>query len=258
MAWLYQQKRLTPESLNADAVLRFIDEHAALLNRGVDYALRDAALDDISVRRLKESCYVFSGVKTFIELREAFPAVTDAQGNIRPFNDFLADVTRINRDYNHLYLRTEYHFAVSCALMAARWKSFERDADDYNLQYRTVGDDRVRPTHRLLEGITLPFSSPFWDKYFPPNNWNCRCSVVQVRRSKYPESDLAEAMKRGAQATESKYSAMFQFNPGKQMTCFPAYNAYTRRACASCDGKGDSRNELCRVCAVARSLKSRV
>lgn len=87
---------------------------------------------------------------------------------------------------------------------------------------------------------------------------NCRCSVVQVRRSKYPESDLAEAMKRGAQATESKYSAMFQFNPGKQMTCFPAYNAYTRRACASCDGKGDSRNELCRVCAVARSLKSRV
>lgn len=30
---------------------------------------------------------------------------------------------------------------------------------------------------------------PFGDEYFPPNGWNCRCTVVQVLKEKYPATD---------------------------------------------------------------------
>lgn len=183
-------------------------------------------------------------------------------GRIKPFNRFLNEVQRIHQSYNVNYLRTEYNLAQASSLMAARWKQFEQDGDRYLLQYRTVGDKRVRRSHRMLHGITLPITSRFWNEYFPPNNWNCRCTVVQVRKGKYPESNEQEAMKLGMEATAGKYREMFLFNPGKSMTCFPAYNAYTRKACATCRQRPGNMelaanipdNELCRACQVMKGM----
>lgn len=256
MGWLYQQAEVSPESLTAEEVQRFIRTHSDVLDGAVDTALKEVPLDDISVQRLKESNYVFSGIKTFHELNEAFPSLLDEKGNRKPFNQFLNDVQKVYDAYNVQYLRTEYNFAQASALMAARWKKFEQDGDRYNLQYRTMYDKRVRRTHRMLHNITLPIESPFWDKYFPPNGWNCRCTVVQVRKDKYPVSNEQEAMNLGSQATAGKYQEMFMFNPGKRMTTFPAYNGYTLRKCNGCDYRPDKMklaadipdNEVCRAC----------
>ncbi len=256
MGWLYQQAGISPESLTAEEVQRFIRTHTDVLDGAVDTALKEVPLDDISVQRLKESNYVFSGIKTFHELNETFPSLLDEEGNRKPFNQFLNDVQKVYDTYNVQYLRTEYNFAQASALMAARWKKFEQDGDRYNLQYRTMYDKRVRRTHRMLHNITLPIESPFWDKYFPPNGWNCRCTVVQVRKDKYPVSNEQEAMNLGSQATAGKYQEMFMFNPGKRMTTFPAYNGYTLRKCNQCDYRPDKMklaadipdNEVCRAC----------
>ena len=264
MAWLWRQKDLKPEDLKTEQVQQFIRTHAAVLDHAVDTAVRETPLDEISVQRLKESNYVFSGIKTFHELKEAFPSLVGADGNIKPFEQFLTEVRRVHKTYNRQYLQAEYHLAQSSASMAARWKKFEKDGDRYLLQYRTIGDKRVRPTHRDLHGITLPINSKFWDEYFPPNNWNCRCSVVQVRRSKYTQSDEAEAMRLGLKATAGKYREMFLFNPGKTMTCFPMYNAYTRKACIGCKKKPGNLelaadipdNELCRACKIIREIET--
>lgn len=144
-------------------------------------------------------------------------------------------------------------------MAAAQWKNYEKDGERYNLQYRTAYDDRVRTSHRKLEGITLPITSKFWDDYFPPNGWNCRCTVVQVRKDKYPESDERKAIDLGSQATAGKHQEMFKFNPGKAMTTFPAYNAYTIRKCKNCKYNGSVKlaadipdNELCEACRVVR------
>lgn len=262
MAWLYRQAEVSPESLTAEEVQRFIRTHAGVLDGAVDAALREEPLDGISVQRLKESNYVFSGIKVFHELNEAFPSLLDGEGNPKPFERFLNDVQKVHEAYNVNYLRTEYNFAHASALMAARWKRFEQDGDRYLLQYRTIGDGRVRRTHRMLHGITLPVTSPFWDKYFPPNGWNCRCTVVQVRKGKYPVSDEREAMNLGSQATAGKYQEMFMFNPGKRMATFPAYNAYTIRKCDSCGWRPDKMklaadipdNELCKACRIVQEV----
>ena len=128
------------------------------------------------------------------------------------------------------------------------------DGERYNLQYRTVGDDRVRPEHAALNGVTLPPSDEFWESYYPPNGWRCRCTVVQVRKRKYPETPHDEAMALGELALETDEKGMFRFNPGKQERVFPTYNAYTQEKCVGCKlgGKEElsfvTRNELCQAC----------
>ena len=102
------------------------------------------------------------------------------------------------------------------------------DGDRYLLQYRTAHDEKVRATHAALHNTTLPPDDPFWDEYYPPLGWNCRCTVVQVRRGKYPASDSSTSIANGRAATEKTPS--FRFNPGKQRKCFPDNVSYLKHA----------------------------
>lgn len=264
MAWLHKRRRLTPAMLSEPEAVKFIEQMTAGFNSAVDKSIRQVPIDDISRRRLQESNYIFSGIKTFHELNEAFPSLLDEEGNIKPFERFLNDVQSINDTYNGSYLRTEYNFARNSALMAAKWKEFEASGDRYHLQYRTAGDERVRASHQRLQGITLPITSRFWDDYLPPNGYGCRCDVVQVRKGKYPLSDEQEALNLASQATAGKHQEMMKFNPGKEMTTFPAYNAYTRSICKSCKNRPGNislaadipDNELCAACKIVCEMRN--
>lgn len=264
MKFVYRQKGITPQLLRRAEATAFTDATASALNQAVEEGIRQQAPSPLMVKRLKESNYVFSGFKTFHEMKEAFPLLVDEEGNRKPFKQFLEEVQTVNGKYNEHYLRAEYNFAVTSSEMAAKWEQYEADGDRYDLQYRTVGDDRVRPAHRKLDGVTLPPSSGFWDHYFPPNGWKCRCTVVQVRKGKYPTSDEHRAIEDGNQATAGKHQEMMRFNPGKQAACFPAYNPYTIGKCATCPkaSNGNQKlaadlpdNELCAGCKVIRAMK---
>lgn len=266
MKWLHGRPDFNPEMMKEPEVRAFVKKTVEVLDKAVDVALKEVPMADISVQRLKESNYVFSGIKTFHELNEAFPLLTDEKGNPKPFERFLNDVQKVNENYNRHYLKAEYNFARASARMAAKWQVFwnDEDRDRYLLQYRTVGDKRVRDSHRLMHNITLPITSEFWDLYFPPNGWGCRCTVAQVRRDKYPESNEREAMNLGSRATAGKHQEMFRFNPGKQMTIFPAYNAYTISKCLNCKENGTLElaakipdNEMCAACRVVREMRKR-
>lgn len=241
------------EILEDPAVETFIGEHAKVLNSG----FARTEMSDIMRQRLQESDYIFSGIKTFHELNEAFPSLLDENGERKPFERFLNDVQKVDETYNGNYLRAEYNFAQASAEMASKWENYQKDGDDYNLQYRTAGDDKVRPEHAALNGITLPPSDPFWDEYYPPNGWNCRCTVVQVLKDKYPQTNRAEAYARGQKALVKDTKGMFRFNSGKQEKAFPDYNPYTLSKCNSCTRKLDlakdlSDNELCSACLLIR------
>ena len=235
----------------------FIETHSSVLNG----SFRQVEMSEAMRKRLERSNYVFSGLKTFHELNEAFPSLLDENGNRKTFERFLNDVRKIDETYNSNYLRAEFNFVQASAEMAAKWERFMQDGDRYYLQYRTAGDAKVRPTHAEMAGITLPASDPFWAEFYPPNGWGCRCSVVQVRKSKYPPTDHEEAMARGKSALEVDKKGMFRFNAGMEQKTMPDYNPYTIKRCKDCDmNNGNMKlvfvpeNELCAACKLVRTL----
>ena len=259
MHTLYEQKGATFEVkvLAEPKVQRFINAHAGAL----DSTFRQVDMSDTMRQRLRQSDYVFSGIKTFHELHEAFPSLLDENGNRKPFERFLNDVRKIDKTYNANYLHAEYNFVQASAEMAAKWERMAEDGDRYNLQYRTAGDSKVRPEHAALNGVTLPPSDPFWKTYYPPNGWNCRCTAVQVRRSKYPATSHSEATARGEEALKADKKGFFRFNSGMERKTIPDYNPYTIKRCRDCDmAKGKAKlakfvpeNELCAACRLVRS-----
>lgn len=250
MKALYRQEGASfkVELMRDDDVRSFIGEHASVL----DSSFGKARMSETMRRRLKESDYVFSGIKTFHELNEAFPSLLDEKGERKPFERFLNEVQTIDRTYNRNYLRTEYNFVSASSEMAGRWEDLEKDGDEYWLQYRTAGDDRVRPEHAALNGVTLPPSDPFWDVYYPPNGWNCRCTVVQVTRQGRSQTPHEEAMK-------GDKRHMFAWNPGKEGKSVPDYNPYSISRCRSCDiakGKMSLAKPLdCDLCKACQKLR---
>lgn len=244
------------------AVQEFVGAHAATL----DSAFEKVSMTDAMRRRLTRSNYIFSGMKAFHELNEAFPSLLDENGNRKPFERFLNDVHKIDETYNVNYLRAEYNFVSASAEMAARWERFMRDGDRYNLQYRTQRDDKVRPEHAALDRVTLPPSDPFWEEFYPPNGWSCRCLAVQVRKSKYPVTDHDEAMRLGDEALQRDTKGMFRFNPGIEGKSVPDYNPYTISKCRNCEvpkNKGmlsrdiPTDNDLCAACRWIRKCELR-
>ena len=211
-----------------------IGETNRVLGLAVDHGLRDNLPPAEMISKLRNDVFVFSACKTHIQLKEVGSKLVDENGKINGYQKFSQEVSAIHKAYNENYLQAEYIFATSSAEMAAKWSRFEKDGDRYNLQYRTAQDNRVRDAHAKLAGTTLPVSDPFWDSYYPPNGWRCRCTAVQVLKEKYPESNSTDSIKTADKETtqiDSKgrdRNAMFRFNPGKQQVIFPPNNLYSK------------------------------
>lgn len=219
-----------------DAPLALVNEINRVLSDAVKSGLSAPGLKhevpEALTRALDRNVFVFSGLKVYHELKQASLLLQDEKGGIKPYNQFQQEVLKLHESYNVNYLNAEYNFAASAAQMAAKWNDFEQDGDQYHLQFRTAADEKVRRSHALLHNTTLPPSDPFWNEYMPPLDWNCRCTVVQVLKDKYPLSNSAEAIGKGQKATTRlgkdgvNRTAMFRFNPGKQKVIFPEKHPY--------------------------------
>jgi SPP1 gp7 family putative phage head morphogenesis protein len=78
------------------------------------------------------------------------------------------------------HLETVFTTNVLGAYQHGRWKQQTSPALARALpywRYRTVGDKRVRDTHRAMEGTTARLDHPMWNDWYPPNGFRCRCAV---------------------------------------------------------------------------------
>ena len=152
---------------------------------GVDFKTTDGDM----LTRLTRDTWSFASAKNYQQLRDMSLALVSETGQARTFSQFEEAAKLINAKYNKNWLLTEYNQAIGGATMAARWNEIEKNADlmPY-LRYSTVGDRRVRDSHAALDGVTRKITDEFWNTYFPPNGWGCRCSVDQLPGSKQNES----------------------------------------------------------------------
>lgn len=80
-------------------------------------------------------------------------------------------------------LRQIYETNLRAARAAGQWERIQRtrDALPY-LEYRLGPSERHRPAHEARNFLVLPVDDPFWQSWYPPNGWNCRCWVRQLTR----------------------------------------------------------------------------
>jgi SPP1 gp7 family putative phage head morphogenesis protein len=64
-------------------------------------------------------------------------------------------------------------------------------------QYVAVMDGRVRPSHAAMHGKTLAADDPFWQTSYPPNGFNCRCTVLSLSQSEFDREGGEVARKAG-------------------------------------------------------------
>jgi len=95
--------------------------------------------------------------------------------------NFDAVAAEIINKHNAEWLNVEVQLAGMQATSARQWQEFQDTADEFpNLKYETAGDGAVRASHKKLDGVIRPKSDPFWQTYFPPNDYGCRCDVQEV------------------------------------------------------------------------------
>jgi hypothetical protein len=89
------------------------------------------------------------------------------------------------------------------------------------LQGFTARDMRVRhppkspvSDHRAYEGILLPVDHPFWQAYFPPLGFRCRCQVRQLTRSQVARKGLSVTTEADLAERISRLGQPWGFNPG--------------------------------------------
>jgi SPP1 gp7 family putative phage head morphogenesis protein len=195
---------------------------------GKDISLTDFTTNEAQLLTYtKANLFMFSGAKNIEQLRELTDLLTDQDGNIKSFATFKKDAENVFKTYNNTWLKAEYNYAIAASQSAVNWLQYQ-DAKEVKplLEYQTAGDDRVRLEHNKLDGIAVPIDDPFWDTYYPPNGWGCRCDVVQrsedeVKPKKILSKEKAQA--KGANVINERDIALFAKNTGKNGSWFDGH-----------------------------------
>jgi SPP1 gp7 family putative phage head morphogenesis protein len=117
---------------------------------------------------------------------------------------------------NPYHLRTNFDTAANGSYHAGMWHEITQYADIFPyLRYVTVEDDKVREEHQALHGTIAAVEDPFWTIYYPPNGYNCRCSVEQLM-----QSEAVSDRKFGLEVLSLSLDPRFMKNTGQSNTVF--------------------------------------
>lgn len=184
--------------------------------------LEKDTIEDTMLLSIRENTYVFSGFKSYQQIRQMSGELVDSKGTLRTFNEFKKIAKGINHDYNERFLKAEFNTAIRAGQASNQWIDIEAQKDVFPyLTYRTIGDGQVRVDHASLNGITRKVDDPFWSSNNPPNGWRCRCTVEQVRKGR--ETDLSKKK-------IPKLPPEFNNNVGKTGIIFPEKHPYFKVA----------------------------
>jgi SPP1 gp7 family putative phage head morphogenesis protein len=112
-------------------------------------------------------------------------AVTNAIASGTTLADFRKEFDRIVANHGWSYngsrnWRSKVIFQTNMrtAYAAGKWQQAQRTKEQRPyMRYVAVLDSRTRDEHRAWHNTILPVDDPWWSTHFPPNGWNCRCSV---------------------------------------------------------------------------------
>lgn len=151
-------RALTGFRMDLDKALELLRNHNDFISE------RERSQRDILVAAV-DNLIDFAAAEEFTMLEE-LPKTPDVQD--------MDEYEEMCERYNLTYAGKENDQVLWAAQMAAWWLTVDNGTV---LMYMTQGDERVRPWHLSLEGISYP-KSEFPPELIPPLEWGCRCYLV--------------------------------------------------------------------------------
>lgn len=194
-----------------------IKEHKTLYEAVESFA-NDAKIDlanysdtkSATLLRIRTNLVTFVAFKNYQRAADMIKALVDDKGNIRNYAAYEREVIRLGETYHKSWLKAEYNTVVASAQTAAQWNDYQDTKDIFPyLVYKTQDDNKVRMAHRGLHNVAKPIDDEFWDQYYPPNGWQCRCYVLQSRTDNGYTTDPT------ALPDDKSHPPAFRSNPGK-------------------------------------------
>lgn len=168
---------------------------------------------------LDQNIYAFSGARSLYMLQQYNSFLTDADGKLLSEPQFISKVADITAIDNLSHLKTERNSAIASAQMAEKWQKMQAFE---TLEYRTVGDNRVRDEHKVLDRLTLRTDDQRWSTIYPPNGWNCRCTVVPG------ESTVTETTEATNKVKAADIQPYFKRNVGQERLVYSDDHPYIK------------------------------
>lgn len=120
-------------------------------------------------------------------------------------------------------LDTIYRTNLQSAYQAGRYRQMLENAP-YRpwWMYDAVNDSRTRPSHAAMDGKIYRFDHPIWDRWHPPNGYNCRCALRTLSDRDLQRSGRSASI----DPPLSQPDEGFDYNPG-MVKWKPDLNRYT-------------------------------
>lgn len=140
------------------------------------------------LRDAHNKAFTVAGVTKLEVLQNIKDKLIDALNNGDTVTDFAKSLGDVLPKYR---LDTIYRTNLQSAYMAGRRESMLRAVNTHPYwMYVAVMDEATRPSHALLNGKVYPADDEFWDYYFPPIDYNCRCRVRPLTPSEVERKGL--------------------------------------------------------------------
>ncbi len=91
-------------------------------------------------------------------------------------NPITGEVKKVTIDSRRL--KTIYSTNMRVSYQKYRYKQMMELPLSTYWMYRSALLETTRTSHRLLHGTVLSRDHIFWSKNYPPNDWNCKCTVT--------------------------------------------------------------------------------
>ena len=179
---------------------------------------------------VKHANEIFAAFKTHAMGKSMASKLIDDNGNLKPFDKWMKDISSISSHHVGSWLKTEYNTAVLRAHNAADWRSFIENKDIMpNLRWMPTTSPDAEAVHRGYweKKLTLPVEHPFWNKHHPGDRWNCKCSLESTDDPASPDDVIDDLPVEPAQRG-------LENNPGKDGKIFNDTHPYFPKNCNQC------------------------
>jgi len=195
------------------------------MSKAADKGFRERTPNDPDYdfyQEIRKNNAVFSAFKVHRAQNDMAALLLDKNGNLKPFEQWLNEVSPIADHQVRHWLRTEYDTAVIRAHQAADWRQFEREREFLpNLKWGMSTSVHPGADHKIFWGTIRPIDDPFWNVHRPGDRWNCKCPLTSTDEEPTPVPEYTP---------DNKPEPGLDNNPGKDAKLFGDTHPYVQEA----------------------------